>query len=129
MEDNQRSHSQLWTNVDQPLAIGSSDRISKPDFTELNARSVAAWRQSLAVDGGLLFNHMPSEIRNYNGNSLSGFKMTLDQLLERIPDRPLAQGLYPDPVNCVSGLHSNCLIDWSKYLKLCSRVSVDLVNT
>ena len=78
--------------------------IKKPHFPELNTGSVAVWRQSLAVDGGLLYNHMPSVIRNYSGNTLSGFKMTLDQLLERIPDRPLAQGLYPDPVNCVSEL-------------------------
>ena len=101
--------------------------INKPHFTELNAGSVAAWRQSLAVDGGMLFNHMSSNIRNYEGTSLSGFKMTLDQLLETIPDRPLAQGLYPDPINNVTGLNSNCLIDWSKHLKLCNRLSVDLV--
>ena len=102
--------------------------IKKPRFNDLNAKSVSVWRQSLAVDGALLYNHMPSTIRNYSGSSLSGFKMTLDQLLERIPDRPLAQGLYPDPVNPITGLNSNCLIDWSKFLKLCNRASEDLVS-
>ena len=65
---------------------------------------------------------MPSSVRNYEGKSLSGFKMTLDQVLETIPDQPIAQGLFPDPISQESGKKSNCLIDWSKYLKLNSRI-------
>ena len=96
--------------------------INKPTFYVTNACALAVWRQSLAVDGAMLFNCMPSTVRNYGGKSLSGFKMTLDQVLETIPDRPIAQGLFPDPISQETGKNSNCLIDWSKYLKLNSRI-------
>ena len=98
--------------------------IKKITFYEINACALSVWRQSLAVDGAMLFNCMPSTVRNYNGKSLSGFKMTLDQVLENIPDRPIAQGLFPDPINQESGKNSKCLVDWSKFLKLNSRTGL-----
>ena len=42
--------------------------------------------QSLAVFGAMLYNRMPSSVRKYSGNSLSGFKIPLDQFLENILD-------------------------------------------
>ena len=107
-----------WTNHPH---WGLLININKPTFYVVNARAVSVWRQSLATDGALLFNCMPSVVRNYQGKTLNGFKMTLDQTLETIPDRPLAQGLFPDPINQESGKNSNCLIDWSKFLKLNTR--------
>lgn len=73
--------------------------IKKTTFYEVNAGAQAVWRLSLAIDGALLFNCMPRVVRNYSENSLNGFKMTLDQTLENIPDRPVAQDLFPDPTN------------------------------
>ena len=58
------------------------------------------------------------------GKSLSGFKMTLDQTLETIPDCPPSQGLYPAPVNYITGRNSNCLLDWSRYLRLSGRCTL-----
>ena len=101
----------------------------KTTFYEVNAGALAVWRQSLAIDGALLFNCMPSVVRNYSGNSLNGFKMTLDQTLENIPDHPVAQDLFPDPNNQVSGKNSNCLIDWSRFLQLNTRVSCEDIVT
>ena len=55
-------------------------KIKKPVFYEIDAGVYHAWRQSLAVEGALLFNCMPSNVRNYPGKTLEGFKMTLDQV-------------------------------------------------
>ena len=84
------------------------------------------WRQSLEVNGGSLFNAMPYHIRNYKGDTVEGFKMTLDQVLETVPDCPPSLGLYPAPTNCITGFSSNCLIDWSVYLKWTQRDPVVL---
>ena len=107
-----------WTNHPH---WGLLINIIKPTFHEVNAGAMSVWRQSLAIDGALLFNSMPNVVRNYQGKTLNGFKMTLDQTLETIPDRPLAQGLFPDPISQETGKNSNCLIDWSRFLKLTTR--------
>lgn len=73
------------------------------------------------VDSALLFNNMPYIVRNNQGNTLNGFKMTLNQTLENIPDCPPSQGLHPEPINCETGKNSNCLIDWCKFLKVTFR--------
>ena len=84
------------------------------------------WRQSLSISGATLFNSMPFKVRNYEGNTIAGFKMTLDQVLENIPDCPLSYGLYPAPINPDSNMNSNCLIDWSRYLKLPQRKELSI---
>ena len=76
------------------------------------------WSQSLGVGGANLFNVMPYKVRNYGGKTISGFKMTLDQVLETIPDCPLSNGLYSGPINPITNMNSNCLIDWGRYMKL-----------
>ena len=101
--------------------------IEKPVFYETKAAVYSIWRQSLAVEGTLLFNSMPSNVRNYPGKTLSGFKMMLDQVLENIPDCPPSHGLYPEPINTETGSNSNCLIDWSCFLKLRSRLTEENV--
>ena len=98
--------------------------IKQPKFYKVSNRALAVWRQSLAVNGASLFNAMPENVRNYEGKSLSGFKMTLDQTLETIPDCPPSQGLYPAPVNYITGRNSNCLLDWSRYLRLSGRCTL-----
>ena len=100
--------------------------IKKPVFHSINAGVYQAWRQSLAVEGALLFNCMPSHVRNYPGKTINGFKMTLDQVLEKIPDCPPSQGLYPEPINGETDRNSNCLTDWSKFLKLSNRQPVEI---
>ena len=84
-----------------------------------------SWKQSLGVSRAILFNAMPYNIRNYEGKTISGFKMTLDQVLETIPDCPLSHGLYPAPINPDTNMNSNCLIDWSRYMKLPQRKELD----
>ena len=103
--------------------------IDKPVFHETRAAVYSMWRQSLAVEGALLINSMPSNVRNYPGKSLSGFKMTLDQVLENIPDCPPSHGLYPKPINTETGRNSNCLLDWSRFLKLRSRLTEENVSS
>ena len=70
---------------------------------------------------------MPSSVRNFKGDKLNSFKMTLDQVLETTPDCPPLHGLYPAPINPVTSKNSNCLIEWSKYLKLSSRYTEEIV--
>ena len=84
------------------------------------------WKQSIGVSGAILFNAMPYRVRNYKGKTISGFKMTLDQELEKIPDCPLSYGLYPDPINPETNMNSNCLIDWSRYLNINQRREIDI---
>ena len=84
------------------------------------------WRQSIGISGAILFNAMPYNVRNYKGKSISGFKMTLNQELEKIPDCPLLYGLYPDPINPDTNMNSNCLVDWSRHLKLNQRREIDI---
>ena len=88
------------------------------------------WDQSLKIHGGKLFNCLPPEIRSYMGltdadisisSRISGFKSLLDKFLEKIPDCPLTQDLYPDPINPITGRNSNCIIDWVKHLKINTR--------
>ena len=53
--------------------------------------------QSLGVHGGCLFNLLPFEIRNFEGTT-DKFETQLDNILKNVPDKPLCDGLYPDPV-------------------------------
>ena len=100
---------------------GKMVKINYPKFYKVKSGALRIWRQSLGVDGALLFNCLPYDVRNYPGETLSGFKMKLDQLFENIPDCPISQGLYPTPINVISGRNSNCIIDWCRHLKLNSR--------
>ena len=47
--------------------------------------------------------------------------MKLDQMLELIPDCPVSHGLYPTPINHITGKNSNCIIDWCRHLEINSR--------
>ena len=76
--------------------------------------------QSLGAHGGNLFNLLPVEIRNFEGPT-DQFKALLDNFLTNIPDKPLCEGLYPDPINKVTCKNSNSLIDWIYHLKLRDR--------
>ena len=79
-------------------------------------KALSTWRQSLPVNGGSLFNKMPKDIRYSADNMVDCFKTKLDKYLETIPDCPVSKGLYPDPINPVSGHNSNCIIDWINYI-------------
>ena len=100
--------------------------IKQLKYYQVKGKVLNIWRQSIGVSGAALFNSMPYKVRNYEGKSISGFKMTLDQVLENIPDCPLSYGLYPDPINPVTNRNSNCLTDWSHYLKLPQRKEIDI---
>ena len=50
--------------------------INKPTFDETSGGVLSIWRQSLSVEGALLFNCMPSSVRNFKGDNLNSFKMT-----------------------------------------------------
>ena len=88
------------------------------------------WDQSLNIHGGKLFNSLPPNIRSFNGltdpdvsitTRINGFKSLLDKFLEIIPDCPLTQDLYPDPINPITGRNSNCIIDWVRHLRINTR--------
>ena len=92
--------------------------------------TVELWDQSLQIHGGKLFNCLPPNIRSFTGKSdaevstssrIKGFKTLLDKFLEQIPDCPLTQNLYPDPINPITDRNSNCIIDWVNYLKINTR--------
>ena len=67
--------------------------------------------QSLAVNGGILYNMMPDSIRGYVG-SIDEFKTKLDEYLCEIPDQPLCAELYPEPICKETCKNSNSLLDW-----------------
>ena len=100
--------------------------IKQPKYYTIKGKVLNVWRQSIGISGAILFNAMPYNVRNYGGNSISGFKMTLDQVLENIPDCPLSYGLYPDPINPDTNMNSNCLVDWSRHMKLNQRREIDI---
>ena len=100
--------------------------INQLKYYQISGKVLHIWKQSNGVSGATLFNSMPYKVRNYAGNSISGFKMTLDQVLENIPDCPLSYGLYPEPINQDTNRNSNCLIDWSRHLKLPPREEIDI---
>ena len=52
--------------------------IKQPKYYTINGKVLNIWRQSIGISGAILFNAMPYNVRNYEGNSISGFKMTLD---------------------------------------------------
>ena len=76
--------------------------------------------QSLAVNGGKLFNMMPDSIRGYVG-SIDGFKILLDEYLCKIPDQPLCAELYPEPICKETCKNSNSLLDWVPFLRIRER--------
>ena len=76
--------------------------------------------QSLYFHGGNLFNSLPPYIRNYTGIK-DGFKLLMDKFLAQIPDKPLIPGWLPDPINGISGKHSNSIPDWILLLGLFER--------
>ena len=72
-------------------------------------------RNSLLHHGILLYNSIPSNIRN-SSDSLNEFKLKLDEFLSTVPDHPAVPGLTPDAPD-MDGDPSNCLLDWVKYLR------------
>ena len=76
--------------------------------------------QSLTVHGGKLFNSLPFELRNCK-DSKETFKSKLDQFLEKLPDKPESQGMYPDPTCRITCGKSNSIIDWIRHLNLTDR--------
>ena len=100
--------------------------INQLKYYQISGKVLNIWKQSIGVSGASLFNSMPYKVRNYSGKSVSGFKMTLDQVLENIPDCPLSYGLYPEPINPDTNRNSNCLIDWSQHLKLPQRKEINI---
>ena len=74
-----------------------------------------AREESFSVEGPLLFNCLPSKIRNFNGKK-EEFKKLLDGFLVGIPDEPV---LNTDGNNCTraNGCRSNSVRDWIKIVK------------
>ena len=100
--------------------------INQLKYHSISNNVLNIWKQLLGVNGAMLFNSLPYKVRNYGGKSISGFKMTLDQVLETIPDCPPSIGLYPLPINTESMKNSNCIIDWCKYLKISQRREIEM---
>ena len=72
-------------------------------------------RNSLMHHGVLLYNCIPSDIRN-TSETLNEFKSRLDEYLSTVPDHPAVPGLIPDAPD-MDGNPSNCLLDWVKHLR------------
>ena len=81
-----------------------------------SSKALSLWRQSLPVNGASLYNKMPQYIRDCTDMTIDCFKSRLDKYLKTIPDCLVTKGLYPDPINPVTGKNSNCLIDWINYI-------------
>ena len=50
--------------------------------------------------------------------TLNKFKNNLDRFLNNLPDMALAQKYYPLPSDISSGLPSNSILDWIRFLKV-----------
>ena len=75
--------------------------------------SVKELRDStLMVEGALLFNSIPRQLREYGGRFL-GFKYQLDKWLGQIPDVPRCTGFEPTARDS-NGDPSNSVKDWHK---------------
>merc|ERR1712115_64774 len=64
--------------------------------------------QSLAVHEGGLFNLLPEKLRSFMG-TVEEFKSQLDEFLMIIPDHPICDSLYPEPINKDTCKNSNSL--------------------
>ena len=75
--------------------------------------------ESFFMQGGMLFNSQPLQIRNYGGSDTlgEGFKAVLRTYLNVVPDMPrdLSAEWYPNPLDA-NGHHSNSLVHWRMFL-------------
>ena len=76
--------------------------------------------QSLTYHGGNMFNILPYEIREFIGG-VNEFKLLLDEFLATIPDQPHGPGLYPEPINRLTCINSNAIVDWIRHLNIGER--------
>ena len=70
---------------------------------------------SFSVRGAKIFNSLPM---SGVGMSLEGFKVTLGNYLNKVPDRPrdVSSGWMPAAVDQVTGHNSNSIIHWRIFL-------------
>ena len=70
------------------------------------------------INGPMLFNILPKEVRNLTGCSVEDFKAKLDSFLSCIPDQPKTPGLIPEASNQFSALASNSLVDQARKFRI-----------
>ena len=104
-------------DVTKIVASNTDDRRGRlcatPAVSRQASPAVQAVRTaSLPVRGSLLFNALPTEIRNMTGCRREVFKAALDRYLSSIPDEPLIPG-YTAFRRCAS----NSLVDWVPALR------------
>ena len=75
---------------------------------------------SFQYSGPRLFNSLPRYVRDFRGNS-SEFKVIINELLRKIPDQPMIDGLYPEPCHPHSASPTNNVSQWIQYLGLSNR--------
>ena len=105
-------------DVTKIVASGTDDRRGRLCTTPAVSRRAPAAVQatrtaSLPVRGTLLFNCLPSQLRNMTGCHREAFKAALDRYLSSIPDEPLIPG-YTAFRRCAS----NSLVDWVSALRV-----------
>ena len=61
-----------------------------------------------------IFNSLPEEIIRHKGSPES-FKKILDEYLTGLPDQPEVGGLIPG-ARTLSGIPSNSILDWPRYI-------------
>ena len=88
--------------------------------SKIPRKALSLREQSLSVHGGKLYNLLPRDLRDYNGDK-EGFKVILDDFLQNIPDQPMCEGLHPAPINTVTNRNSNSVIDWIIHLNMRDR--------
>ena len=63
-----------------------------PSQSSSKRRLEALRNGSFCINGPMLFNTLPSHIRNLKGVELTDFKKELDSFLKTVPDEPLCRG-------------------------------------
>ena len=73
---------------------------------------------SFKINGPMLFNSLPKEIRNISKCSVEDFKFKLDGFLTRVPDQPKTANLVPEAFNQFSAKPSNSIIDQVRRMRI-----------
>ena len=74
--------------------------------------------KSFKINGPMLFNSLPKNLRNKSKCSVDDFKFQLDAFLRKVPDQPKTPSLEPEAMNQYTAKPSNSLIDQARRLKI-----------
>ena len=100
----------IGIKLENDSRYGNIIKVIRPKCS--NKRVMQLRDDTLLVEGALLYNSVPQEIRKYDGSYL-GFKNLIDAWLQYVPDKPRVQGVEPEARDA-HGEPSNAIRCWAQ---------------